>query len=69
MSGTTWENVYSQQFDIMERTRLTDGWIYRNRVVTGSRAQNTADYLWQVTSTYVPDVVAPPPLARSDKKP
>ena len=67
MSGTTWENVYSQQFDIMERTRLTDGWIYRNRLVTGAQAQNTADYLWQVTSTYVPDVVAPP-LARENAR-
>lgn len=64
MSGSTWENVYSQQFDVMERTRLTDGWIYRNRLVTGAQAQNIGDYVWQVSSTYVPDAVAPPPLAR-----
>jgi hypothetical protein len=63
MSGTTWENVYNQPYDIMERTRLDDGWIYRNRLVMGSSAQNPVDYQWQVAVFYVADVVVvPPPL-------
>jgi hypothetical protein len=69
MSGTTWENVYNQPYDIMERTRLDDGWIYRNRLVIGSVAHNPGNYQWQVTSTYVPDVVAAPLVERPQQRP
>jgi hypothetical protein len=69
MSGTTWETVYSEQFDVMHRMRLDDGWIYRNRLVMSSSAQNPADYHWQVTSTYVPDVVAAPLVERPQQRP
>jgi hypothetical protein len=69
MSGTTWEDVYRQPFDIMERTRLDDGWIYRNRLVTGAQAQNIGDYVWHVAMTYVPDVVAAPIVERPQQRP
>jgi hypothetical protein len=62
MSGSVWEEVYRQPFDIMERYRLDDGYLYRNRMVTGSAAQNMGDYVWSVATTYVADAAAP--LAR-----
>jgi hypothetical protein len=68
MSGTTWENVYSQQFDVMDRMRLDDGWIYRNRLVVSSSAQNPADYQWQIACTYVADA-PPPPLDQPAQRP
>jgi hypothetical protein len=60
MSGTTWEDVYRQPFDIMERTRLDNGWLYRNRLVMSANAQNPADYHWQVSTSYVADAAAAP---------
>ena len=69
MSGSVWEIVYSQQYDVMERTRLDNGWIYRNRLVVGARAHNPADYSWLATSTYVPDAPAPLAQRRDERQP
>jgi hypothetical protein len=59
MSGSVWEEVYRQPFDIMERYRVDDGYLYRNRLVTGSAAQIQSDYVWGVAITYVADAAAP----------
>jgi hypothetical protein len=59
MSGSVWEEVYRQPFDIMERYRVDDGYLYRNRLVTGSAAQIQSDYVWGAAITYVADAAAP----------
>jgi hypothetical protein len=67
MSGSVWEEVYRQPFDIMERYRLDDGYLYRNRLVTGSAAQIQSDYVWGVAITYVADAAVAPLARRRDE--
>jgi len=55
-----WEEVYREPTDIMERMRLTDGWLYRNRVVADGSLQSAGGYDWDVVITYVPGPLPPP---------
>jgi hypothetical protein len=52
-----WETVYSNPGDIMERMSVEGGWLYRNRFVVQSSAQNPSDYVWTVALAFV----TPPP--------
>jgi len=54
-----WEEVYSEPTDVMERLRVEDGWLYRNRVVVDGSAQSAGGYLWTATLAYVPDAAKP----------
>jgi len=58
-----WESVYSQPYDTMERMQVTGGWLYRNRVVVNSSAQNPSDFVWAVALSFVPEPATPPPAA------
>jgi hypothetical protein len=55
-----WEDVYSEQFDVMERLRVDGGWLYRNRLVTSGSAQDPGDYVWLVSMSFVPGEPQPP---------
>jgi hypothetical protein len=53
-----WEDVYSEDFDIMQRMRVEDGWLYRNRFVVGGSAHS--GYVWAMSMAFVPaDPAAP----------
>jgi hypothetical protein len=63
-----WQSVYSQPYDILERMAVDGGWLYRNRVVVQSSAQNPSDYVWSVALSFVPEA-APAEEANGSSEP
>jgi hypothetical protein len=55
-----WEDVYSEEFDIMQRLWVGGGWLYRNRFVTKGVAQEPQSYVWLVSMSFVPGEPQPP---------
>ena len=57
MSGTTWEPVYDNPGDRMERTPLPDGYLYRNWIAQGS---DHTRVVWLIALVYVPNAAPAP---------
>ena len=56
-----WTVVYTSAYDTMERMQVDGGWLYRNRVVVNSSAQEPSGFVWSVALTFVPEPATTPP--------